>query len=106
MCKKCNCFYIGESSRMVKDRLKEHLNNINKHIPFDINQYLTVVANHFNLVNHNVQQHFRFFIYTKNLEENDLKLMEAKLIYIFQNIYYAKLLNNKFPSPYKIILES
>ena len=45
-CLKCNCFYIGQSERTVKIRLKEHLSNIDNFKAFTKN--VTAISNHFN----------------------------------------------------------
>ena len=99
-CKLCNCFYIGISTLSVKDRISQHINGINYHIPYE--KYNNCcVPNHFNLVDHNIK-HFSFYVYTKDLFETDLIHFEAKLIYLFSNIFNEKILNIKTPFPYNM----
>jgi hypothetical protein len=97
-CNLCHTYYIGQSSRSVKTRINEHLLNINNHICFSDKS--TTVSNHFNLINHDISN-FSFYIYTSNLhDDKERTKLEAKLIYIFKNVYNIKLINNKFPNPY------
>ena len=58
-CKKCKCFYIRQSERTVKIRMKEHLSNIRNFKAYVKN--VTVVSNHFNLLEHNFD-HFSSLI--------------------------------------------
>jgi hypothetical protein len=95
-CKKCNYFYIGESSRTVKDRLNEHLNYIKKFIPYT--KYFKSTSIHFNLKGHNLSD-FSFYIFARDLTNDTYRFhLEAKLIYIMKNIFNVNLMNNKFPS--------
>ena len=97
-CNICKTFYIGQSKRSVKERIYEHIYSIKNHFPFKYNN--TTVANHFNLKFHNLSN-FSFFIYNINIEDDDFRLAtEAKLIFLFKNIYNVNIINNSFPSPY------
>ena len=85
-CKKCKCFYIGESSRTITTRIKEHLYSINSFIPYSKH---TPVSCHFNLPSHNKDKDFLFTIYQSNIANNfERRLVERKLIMqlLFHNI--------------------
>ena len=95
-CKKCNYFYIGQTSRSIKERIKEHLYAINKFIPYFKNFHATSI--HFNLKGHTIND-FSFFVYSKNLTEDTKRChIESKLIEIFQNILNLKLMNINIPN--------
>ena len=57
-CKKCPYFYIGQTSKTVKDRIYQHLNSIRS---FKLFVKHTPVSNHFNLIDHDISDFF--FIY-------------------------------------------
>ena len=96
-CNKCKCFYIGESSRKVKERLSEHIRDINNFLPF---LRFTSISRHFNLYGHTLNEHFQFFIYDINIVNSfERKYIERKLIYYFQKFKF-KLINDDFPSIY------
>ena len=98
-CNICKTFYIGQSKRSVKERLYEHIYSINSHLPFKYNN--TTVSNHFNLKLHNISN-FSFFIYNKDIEDDETRLAtEAKLIFLFKNIYNINIINNSYPCPYE-----
>jgi hypothetical protein len=102
-CKKCNYFYIGESSRTVKERLNEHVYYIKSFIPYIKNFKSTSI--HFNLKGHNLSD-FSFYIFSKDLVDDTYRFhIEAKLIYIMKNILKVNIMNNKFPSPFNNIYD-
>ncbi len=102
-CKKCNSFYIGQTKRSIKNRIKEHLYAIKKFIPY-FSHHLSVPI-HFNLKNHSIKD-LNFFIYLKDaFSVSYLDHYEAKLIYIFKDIFKVKLMNNRFPSAYNNIYD-
>ena len=87
-CKLCNEFYVGQTKRIVKDRIKEHLEDINNFIPY-FNEP-SEVSNHFNLKNHDVNLHFSFFILKYGLIDEQIRFsIETDFIHI------VKSLNNK-----------
>jgi hypothetical protein len=95
-CKKCNYYYIGESSRTVKERLGEHLYYIKNFVPYMKNFKSTSI--HFNLKGHDLSD-FSFYILSKDLYDDTYRFhIEAKLIYILKDIFKVNLMNNKFPS--------
>ena len=103
LCKKCNYFYIGESSRTVKERLGEHLYYIRNFVPYVKNFKSTSI--HFNLKGHELSD-FSFYIISKDLNDDTYRFhLEAKLIFIVKDIFKAKLMNNKFPSFYNNIYD-
>ena len=100
-CKKCRAFYIGQSYRTVRERLNEHIYNINNFIPFIKNISSTSI--HFNLLNHSLND-FNFCILYKDIFDDDLRRhVEAKLIELFKNTLNLKVMNRETPSIYKNI---
>jgi hypothetical protein len=102
-CTLCNHFYIGETSREIKSRIKEHLYNINK-MNKDIRKslkyinYQSEVAKHFNLKGHNISDHFSFTVFISNIDDNTKrKSIETDLIniLILKNI---NIINKKIPN--------
>ena len=87
-CKRCSYFYIGQSSKTVKDRISQHLNTIRNFILFIKH---TPVSNHFNLKDHSISD-FTFFIYQTDLSSNIRLLTERKIIKLFLN-HKLKLMN-------------
>jgi hypothetical protein len=55
-CSLCNVFYVGQTKRNAFQRIKEHLIDINKFIPFI--RFTSEVGFHFNLKYHNYKNHF------------------------------------------------
>jgi hypothetical protein len=93
-CKKCPYFYIGQTSKTVKDRIYQHLNSIRS---FKLFVKHTPVSNHFNLIDHDISD-FSFYIFNINLSKNLRLFTESKLIKLF-NFCNKKLLNINL-SPY------
>ena len=87
-CKRCSYFYIGQSSKTVKDRISQHLNSIRNFILFIKH---TPVSNHFNLKDHSISD-FTFCIYQSDLSSNIRLLTERKIIKLFLN-HKLKLMN-------------
>ncbi len=58
-CTKFTTFYVGETQRKVSTRIREHLRDIKKFIPYI--QFNSEVSFHFNLKGHR-NHHFCFFI--------------------------------------------
>ena len=96
-CTKCNEFYIGETSRSIGTRIKEHINNIKKCINnFNLNdsnfnnfvlkfQHSSYLYKHF-ASNHSISEHFSFQCFVSNFILYRLRL-ETDLILLFDNIY-------------------
>ena len=102
-CKLCNAFYIGETARSVKTRIKEHLSNIKK-LNKDIRRSISFVnsnsevAHHFNLKNHFTHLHFSFTVFMSEIIDNDKrKSIETDLINILLN-NNIKIINTKIPN--------
>jgi hypothetical protein len=100
-CNICNCFYIGESIRSVKDRISEHIRNIKKFKKNIIRSLInnnSEVAEHFNLKNHSLDN-FKFIIFEKGVINNEIrKSIETDLINIFK-LCKIRLLNNIIKQP-------
>ncbi len=95
-CDICNAYYIGESKRLVKNRIYEHLNAIKKFVPYQ--KHHTSVATHFNLTNHSLKN-FHFFILDNGLEHINRLHLEKKLIKLLSSYNY-NLMNWDYPSHY------
>ena len=95
-CIKCNVFYIGETGRTALVRIREHICNIKKFIPFE--ERVTSVSQHFNLKGHTPDD-FKFIIISKNLEISSRIFLEKKLIYLFQ-LHKINIINTEFPNIY------
>ena len=102
-CTLCNHFYIGETSREIRSRIKEHLYNVSK-MKKDIHKslkYINVqseIAQHFNLKGHKIEEHFRFTVFMSNIiDDTKRKSIETDLI----NILLMKrinIINRKIPN--------
>lgn len=88
----------------MKNRLREHLNsiknfrvNLNESI-IDINRK-TEVAIHFNEFGHNFNRDFRFYIFEKKLNNNEVRRsIETDLINLFK-AFKIKILNRERKQP-------
>ena len=98
-CMKCNCFYIGETSRLISIRVKEHIADIKGFIAFEKRN--TSVSKHFNLLNHSLEN-FKFTILFKDINDDSTRFnLEAKIIHLFK-LYKMDIINETFPSIYTI----
>jgi uncharacterized protein with HEPN domain len=66
ICTKCNLYYIGETSKKLKERIQQHLNNINNFIPF-IKYHDKIIAKHFRSNNHSLKE-LKVCVFKTNLE--------------------------------------
>jgi hypothetical protein len=99
-CSLCNIFYVGQTKRSAKERIKEHLTSINKFIPFV--RFTSEIGMHFNLRHHNYINHFSFYIFKKNIEDLDKRLsIETDIIHII-NENNPPIINLTIPSKSKI----
>ena len=98
ICIKCNCFYIGQTSKCFKQRLYQHLNNIKNFEP--IVKQISEISTHFNLKNHN-KNDLRFLIFKSDLDDSERYSIENDLINIFINLK-LKILNEKIPNQFFI----
>ena len=99
-CSLCNLFYVGQTKRNAFERIKEHLTDINKFIPFI--RFTSEVGLHFNLKYHNYKNHFSFYLFKKNIEDLDRRLsIETDLIHIIKE-NHPPIINLKIPSKSKI----
>ncbi len=91
ICDLCNLFYIGETNNSLKSRIKQHLNQINKFIPF-IKYHDKVVAKHFNLKGHNIS-HFKCCIFKRNLKDSLVRKSKEQDLIRFLNMKNINCLN-------------
>ena len=83
-CKKCQYYYIGETSLEIKKRLSTHLSNIKCSVPYDKNS--TAVAYHFNRKGHCIETDFSFYILKLGLGDIEKRLFhESVYISLFQH---------------------
>jgi hypothetical protein len=88
-CIKCRCYYIGESKRTAKERIREHLNKIKNYTLFNDLSSLTEVSKHF-FKDHNLKQDFRFNILRKDIEDTSIrKNMEMDLLNVMISLGVA-----------------
>lgn len=92
-CKFCNKFYIGQTNNLKK-RIYKHLYDIKKFKPFSYNS--TSISIHFNLKYHIFQDHFSFFIYRNNLQDQFRLNLENFLINLFLKLD-LQLINDFIP---------
>jgi hypothetical protein len=94
-CLKCNAFYIGQTSKMIKIRIYQHIRDIKK---FKLFQFDKPVALHFNLKGHNYNDDLRFFIFRNNLNHKKGRLnIETQLIHFFL-LLNVEILNSFIPT--------
>jgi hypothetical protein len=92
VCIKCNTNYIGETKRLVKTRIMEHINDIKNHKKF--NKKPTEVALHFNQEFHDYEKDLKFVVLRHDIDSNlRRKSYENDLINIFKTFNF-KLMND------------
>ena len=102
-CSKCNFYYIGESSKSARVRITQHIytiNNFSKYLDKSLGNFdqRSPVAAHFAESGHILENHFSFFIFQKDIIDNDIrKSKEADLINLFVNLEQS-LLNKHIPA--------
>jgi hypothetical protein len=74
--------------------LKKHLNSISNFIPYF--KTYSLLAKHFNLKGHNINIHFSFFIFKKDLEYSKRLDLESQIIHLFINSG-TSILNTEIP---------
>ena len=95
LCKSCNSVYVGQTGKSAKVRLSQHLNDIKRFIPFKDRN--SCVATHFNIKGHNCKENFLFFIFKKDLEDQNRLNLETQIIHLFLSIK-VKLINDFIPN--------
>ena len=97
-CRKCkDVFYIGQTERPARKRIREHLHNIKKFIPYigDISE----VAYHFNLIGHKLED-FEFYILKSEISDLTIRLQtENFYIHLFKTLNF-KVINRKISNLY------
>ena len=103
ICNRCKAFYIGESSKTVKERISQHLNDISrfkKNLDISLGNFdsCSPLATHFSDLNHDIDKDFNFVIFNKDFKEDLIrKSVESDLINIFLSLG-QKLLNKFIPN--------
>jgi hypothetical protein len=87
-CIKCyNVFYIGETERAVKLRIREHILSIKNFVPFSNNN--SEIATHFNLKGHSFKD-FCFFILKDEINDSlKRKQTENYFLHLFTKLDYT-----------------
>ena len=99
-CLFCDVFYVGQTKRSASARLKEHIKDIKKFVPF-IN-LTSEVGFHFNLRNHNYKNHLQFYIFKKDvLNLEDRLSIETDIIHLIKE-NNPPIINQIIPSKSKI----
>ena len=79
ICNKCSLFYVGESSKSLKERTAQHINHITNFIPYKKYESKEV-ARHFRSKKHKLSD-FKICIFKSNIENDEIrKNMEQDLI--------------------------
>jgi hypothetical protein len=99
ICKKCNLYYVGQTSRSFQVRIKEHIHSIKNFIPFQTMN--SGVAIHFNIKGHNFQNDLSCLIFKSSFISDEERLdIELQLIHLIKNIC-NKIINIHIPKLYK-----
>jgi hypothetical protein len=94
-CSLCDSFYVGQTSRTIHERIREHIYAIKNNFI-----HRSDVASHFNTLHHNFYKHFEFFIFKKDIFcSNERHYIENDLIHIILNLS-GKILNSFIPNIY------
>ena len=94
-CKLClNYFYVGQTID-IGQRMKQHISDSLSFVTF---VKYTSVSIHFNLKNHNIFEHFSFFVINSNLLKEKLTSNENYYINLFKNLN-MNLMNEKHKIP-------
>ena len=95
-CNLCNCYYIGETGKSLKVRLKQHIYKIKTFVPYE--GAPTEISTHFNLNGHNYLNHLSVFIYKSEIMNKLTRLnLESELIH-FYLLTGNKVLNSRLMS--------
>ena len=99
-CKFCKFYYIGETGRIVKERIQEHIRLIIHHSLFKNTE--SEVAQHFNLPLHNYRYHFKYYVVKNNISNlKDRRHIENDMIQIIRHVT-NRIINFYIPSKYKL----
>jgi hypothetical protein len=91
ICTQCNIFYVGETSKTLKERIYQHLYKIKKFKAFKKN--ICEVSIHFNTKFHYLSQ-FKVCIFKENLSDSILRKSEEKDLINFLNLYKTRCINS------------
>jgi hypothetical protein len=95
LCKFCNSFYIGQTKNLNK-RIYQHIYSIKNFSAFS-EKHFSSTAVHFNLLNHNFNRDFCFFILRNNIDNLDSRLIiESFYINLFKKLE-LKVFNDHIP---------
>lgn len=101
-CSKCNIYYIGETSKTIKERIYQHLYSISKfskNINLSLSHFdqCSPVGEHFSRIDHSLD-HFSFFVFQNNLIDSVVrKSVENNLINLFIKLNQT-ILNKLIPN--------
>ena len=99
-CLLCNEFYIGQSQKLVKIRIKQHLQAILNFKPYI--KYTNEVGYHFNLKGHKYIRDFQFYVFKCDIEDVKERLsVETDLIHLFKD-FNPPIMNKKIPTRFGI----
>ncbi len=97
ICKKCNVFYIGETSQTIRNRMNNHFHTL-RNSNFKTNdQAKMVIPDHFKLMDHDYETHFSFTIIKQGLVDSRYRFgFEQEFIHFFKANH--RILNINIPT--------
>jgi RNase P subunit RPR2 len=97
ICKKCNVFYIGETSQTIRNRMNNHFHTL-RNSNFKTNdQAKMVIPDHFKLLDHDYETHFSFTIIKQGLSDSRYRFgFEQEFIHFFKANH--RILNINIPT--------
>ena len=90
-CSKCSKFYVGETGKSLKERMKQHINHIKKFIPYR-KYHEFILAKHFNLKGHTMEN-FSCCIFKSNIYDIVMRKSMEKDLIRFLNLGFTDCLN-------------
>ena len=90
-CSLCKKFYVGETGKSLKFRIKQHLNHINKFIPFT-RYHDKIVARHFNMRGHSLAN-FKVCIFKSDLFDTEVRKSKERDLVRFLNLISINCIN-------------
>lgn len=92
ICTKCKLYYVGETSKSLNIRIKQHINHIINFIPF-IKYNDKVIPKHFRSKNHSLSN-FRVCIFKNNIIDTKMRKEKELDLINFLNLKEKVCLND------------
>lgn len=84
ICNKCKLYYVGETSKSLRERFKQHLNHIINFVPF-VKYHDKVVARHFRSNNHSLSD-LKVCVFKSDLNDTEIRKQKEQDLINFLNI--------------------